>query len=292
MPEVLEETLPSHVERNAVEEAPSEDSGIVSESTSTIHFKLPVFEGPLDLLLHLIKASKIDIYDIPIVAITRQYLQYIELMKELDLEIAGEFLVEAATLIHIKSRMLLPPAEKEDEEPVEDPRAELVKRLLEYQAYKESSTHLRKREELWKNIFRRSASDENDFEFEPEPVLHEASVFDLISAFNKLLAAAPVQTLEITRETLTIADRINFIVERLEDKEGVRFEELFEKGFSRVMLIVTFLAMLEVIRLGLAKIYQEQEFGSIWIINPQSEGPSESEEVLEQSEAESTEVPA
>ena len=292
MPEVLEETLPSLVELNAVEEAPSEDLGRVSESISTIHFKLPVFEGPLDLLLHLIKAHKIDIYDIPIVEITQQYLKYIELMQELDLEIAGEFLLEAATLIYIKSRMLLPPAEKDADEPVEDPRAELVKRLLEYQAYRESSTHLRKREELWKNIFRRSAPDENDFEFEPEPVLHEASVFDLISAFNKLLATAPAQTLEITRETLTIADRINFIVERLEDEEGIRFEALFEEGFSKVLLLVTFLAMLEVIRLGLAKIYQEQDFGSIWIINPQKDAAPESEEIIEQAEAESSEVPS
>ena len=132
MPEVLEEAQAPQTERQEAVEAPQKDSEkSPSESINPLHFKLPVFEGPLDLLLHLIKESEIDIYDIPIVDITGQYLGYIELMKELNLEVAGEFLVMAATLIHIKSKMLLPPAVEEKEEPVEDPRSELVRRLLE-----------------------------------------------------------------------------------------------------------------------------------------------------------------
>ncbi|MBI5409284.1 MAG: segregation/condensation protein A [Nitrospirae bacterium] len=245
-----------------------------SGSLNDFHFKLPVFEGPLDLLLHLIKESKIDVYDIPIVDITRQYIEYLEMMKELNLEIAGEFLVMAATLIHIKSKMLLPPEEAEKEGRAEDPRSELIRRLLEYQAYKESSIFLRKREEIWKNIFQRTMPDEEDLTFEPEPMLFEANVFDLISAFKKLLEKAPAQTLEITRETLTVADRINFIMERLEKEDGIRFEDLFEEGFSRVTLIVTFLALLELVRLGLVKTYQEKAFGIIWIINPQTSAAS------------------
>lgn len=286
MPEVLEETSLSQVK--------SEDNGNPSllrpENGSGFHFKLSIFEGPLDLLLHLIKGQKIDIYDIPIVEITHQYLGYIKFLKELNLEIAGEFLVMAATLIHIKSRLLLPPAEEDKEEPAEDPRAELVQRLLEYQSYKDSSHHLRKREEIWKNIFKRTVPDKKDLEFEPEPMLFEANVFDLLSAFQKLLEKAPEQVIEISRETLTVADRINFIIERLENEDGVRFEYLFEEGHTRLTLIVTFLALLEVIRLGLARLYQEKAFGPIWILNPQREASSTPETAMQTAAAGSPEV--
>jgi segregation and condensation protein A len=260
------------------------DSAVDAESgaLNNFHFKLPVFEGPLDLLLHLIKENKVEIYDIPIVEITRQYIAYLDLMKYLNLEIAGEFLVMAATLIHIKSKMLLPPDEKETQETVEDPRSELVQRLLEYQAYKESSVFLRGRESTWKNIFQRNAPDKDNLELEPEPLLFEADVFDLITAFKKLLEKAPEQALEITRETLTVADKINFIIERIEKEDGIRFESLFEEGSSRVTLIVTFLALLEVVRLGLVKIYQEKSFGVIWVINPQKQSDALSEEVVQE----------
>ncbi|RJQ43064.1 MAG: segregation/condensation protein A [Nitrospiraceae bacterium] len=267
MPEVVEtQYLQSEPQ---VQDGPAASDA--SASLSSIHFKLPVFEGPLDLLLHLIRENKVDIYDIPIIDITRQYISYLELMKELNLEIAGEFLVMAATLIHIKSKMLLPPDEEKTQEPAEDPRSELVQRLLEYQSYKESSVFLRERETTWKNIFQRSTPEKDDLTFEPEPMLFEANVFDLITAFKKLLERAPAQTVEITRETLTVADRINFIMERIETEDGIRFEDLFEEGSSRVTLIVTFLALLEIVRLGLVKIYQENAFGIIWVINPQKQ---------------------
>lgn len=290
MPEVLEETYTSQIESTEHCDVPQKDSGNVSESLATLHFKLPVFEGPLDLLLHLIKSSKIDIYDIPIVEINRQYMDYIQLMKELNLEIAGDYLVMAATLIHIKSRMLLPPDEEAQEEPAEDPRAELVQRLLEYQAYQDSSLHLRKREDIWKNIFKRAVPDKDDIALEPEPMLLEANVFDLISALKKLMDKAPEQVIEITRETLTVADRINFIVERLEQEDGIRFEDLFEKGHTRVLLIVSFLALLEVIRLGLGKIYQEKAFGLIWILNPAKEVAVPSAECTEEAETDASEI--
>jgi len=284
MPEVIDEELQITAQVDSIEnrESPSPDVSADHDSLNSFHFKLPVFEGPLDLLLHLIKENKIDIYDIPIVEITGQYLVYIELLKDLNLEIAGEFLVMAATLIHIKSKMLLPPDEEESEETVEDPRAELVKRLLEYQAYKESSAHLRKREEIWKHVFRRPLPDRNDFEFEPEPMLVEANVFDLLSAFKKLLEKAPEQAIEITRETLTVSDKINYIVECLENEDGIRFEDLFKEGNTKITLVVTFLALLEIVRLGLAKIYQEQSFGIIWVMNPrQQRDPVRDERVEE-----------
>ncbi len=270
MPEVLEATSINRAAQQEMPGTPSPESGSTRGARGGFLFKLPAFEGPLDLLLHLIRENRIDIYDIPIAQITRQYTAYLDLMQELNLEIAGEFLVMAATLIHIKSKMLLPADEEEKEEPAEDPRAELVQRLLEYRAYKESCLHLRKREDVWKDIFRRSAPDKDDIEFEPEPLLFEANVFDLISAFQRLMEKAPEQAVEITREKLTVADRINYVVERLEKEDGIRFEDLFAEGCARLTLIVTFLALLEVVRLGLARIYQERAFGVIWLMSPRA----------------------
>lgn len=236
------------------------------------NIKIPVFEGPFDLLLHLIKENKIDIYDIPIALITGQYLQYIEMMKELSLEIAGEFLVMAATLIHIKSRMLLPPEEEIPPEEQEDPRIELVQRLLEYQKFKEGALSLRQREEEWMKVFRKEPmSGEAD---EGELYLFDINLFDLLEAFKKILDKAPPDVGSITKETLTVKDRMSLIMEIIEGQEAVRFEEVFgigtdqEESVTRVQLIVTFIALLELIRLGLAKAYQEREFGKIWVINP------------------------
>lgn len=258
MPEVIETDL-------------SEIKPVVNEANlleGNLHFKLPVFEGPLDLLLHLIKENKIDIYDIPIAVITQRYLKYIELMKGLNLEIAGEFIVMAATLIHIKSRMLLPPDETQTEEQMEDPRTELARRLLEYQAFKDTSTEFRTREDMWRNVFHKTPLAEEDIS-EREPLLFEASIFDLISAFKNILSKAPPEIMEITREMLTVADKINFIMERLEKEDSINFESLFEGVYAKVVIIITFLALLEVVRLGLAKAYQEKAFGTVWIINPQ-----------------------
>ncbi len=229
--------------------------------------KLPVFEGPLDLLLHLIREAKIDIYDIPISFITHRYLEYIEMMKELNLDIAGEFLVMAATLIHIKSKMLLPPDEVEEAEEPEDPRLELVQRLLEYQTYKDAAYVLKEKEDEALLTFGRPPENEEGEEAaEPELYLFDVNIFDLLGAFKKMLDAAPPEVRSITRELLTVKDRMVFIVELLEKSEAVRFEELFERRAGRPQLIVSFLALLELLRLGLARVYQEREFGNIWII--------------------------
>ncbi|MBC8413640.1 MAG: segregation/condensation protein A [Nitrospira sp.] len=267
--------MPNLLENKLLTVQPGE-SGKDSEVTpadnhalqTSFQFTHPVFEGPLDLLLHLIREHKIDLYDIPILQITRQYMEYLELMKEMNLETAGEFLVMAATLIQIKSRMLLPKEIDAVEDAEGDPRAELVQRLIEYQAYKESTEQFRKREDIWKNIFFRSVPEKEDLDLGPEPVLFEANVYDLINAFQKLLAKAPEQVREITREILTVKDRINYIVEKLENEDGVRFEDLFERDCTRLIIIVTFLALLETIRLGLATVYQEDAFGNIWLLNP------------------------
>ncbi|PKL51845.1 MAG: segregation/condensation protein A [Nitrospira bacterium HGW-Nitrospira-1] len=236
--------------------------------------KLPEFEGPMDLLLHLIKENKVDIYDIPISLITGRYLEYIEIMKELDLEIAGEFLVMAATLIQIKSRMLLPPDEEAPLEEMEDPRLELVQRLLEYQTYKDAAAILKEREDEARNIFRRQPEGlEEEETLLPELYLFDVNLFDLLAAFRKLLENAPPEMRTIiTRETLTVKDRMMHIADMIENIESIRFEDLFKEAFTRVQLIVTFLALLELLRLGLARVYQEKEFGNIWIINPQNQG--------------------
>jgi segregation and condensation protein A len=232
-----------------------------------INIKIPVFEGPFDLLLHLIRENKIDIYDIPIALITGQYLQYIEMMKELNLEVAGDFLVMAATLIHIKSRMLLPPDEEVPPDEQEDPRKELVERLIEYQKYKESAAEFRKREEEWLRVFHREPLTDEEEGESGELYLFDLSLFDLIDAFKKILDKAPPEIVSITKEALTVKDKISLIMEIIEGHEALRFEELFRDGITRVHLIITFVALLELIRLGLVRAYQEKAFGNIWIIN-------------------------
>ncbi|HZV46919.1 MAG TPA: segregation/condensation protein A [Thermodesulfovibrionales bacterium] len=230
-----------------------------------IKIKIPVFEGPFDLLLHLIREHKIDIYDIPISLITSQYLEYIEIMKELNLEIAGDFLVMAATLIQIKSRMLLPPDEEAPSEEQEDPRRELVQRLVEYQRYKEAALDFRTKEDEWLKVFHREPLSDED---EGELYLFDLSLFDLLDAFRKILDKAPSEMVSITKEILTVKNRMSMIMEIIEEHEAVRFEDLFKEGITKIHLIVTFLALLELIRLGLARAYQEREFGNIWVINP------------------------
>jgi segregation and condensation protein A len=250
------------------------------ESGSQYSVKVPVFEGPLDLLLHLIKENKIDIYDIPISVITSQYLEYLELMQELNLEIASEFLVIAATLIYIKSRMLLPKDETLATEETEDPRAGLVQRLLEYQAFKEASVELRKREEVWSGAFERPAVEIDKSQLEPDLFLFEVNLFDLVGVLSKMLSKAPPEEVSITKEALTVKDRIAAIIDRLEQEKTVKFDSLFEEDDRRVKIIVTFLALLEIMRLGIMRVFQDSQFGTIWIIR-QDEAPEINPEAIQ-----------
>jgi segregation and condensation protein A len=226
--------------------------------------RLEKFEGPLDLLLHLIKKNEINIYDIPIALITRQYLEYLSLMKSLNLTVAGEFLVMAATLVHIKSRMLLPTDDLDpDDEDGPDPREELVRRLLEYKRYKDAALQLDSRERVWREIFGREQPPTAPKQDEDAP-LEEVALFDLVDALHGVLARIPhKQQLEIAAEQLTVKDRMNFILELLEGKESVTFLALFEGQGHRLVIIVTFLALLELTRLGLIRIFQAESFGPI-----------------------------
>ena len=166
--------------------------------------------------------------------------------------------------------MLLPPDEEAAAEEQEDPRLDLVQRLLDYQKYKEAASDLRTKEEEWMRVFHKEPLAEEGEE-EGELYLFDLSLFDLLDAFKKILDKAPPEIVSITRETLTVKDKISMIMEILEGKETVRFEDLFRDGISRVQLIITFISLLELIRLGLARVYQEKELGNIWVINPSNQ---------------------
>ena len=237
------------------------------------NIKLEIFEGPLDLLLHLIRKHEVDIYDIPISLITSQYLEYIELMKNLDMEIAGDFLVMASALTHIKSRMLLPPPETpENEDDGVDPRAELIQRLLEYKRYKDAAESLEQREELWKKIHARpsEASPELPVD-EEEPLLFDFHLFDLLTALKEVLERVPDQQFEITAETVSITEKISHILNRLEAVQSMLFSDLFEGSNTKPQVIATFLALLELVRTRVVKFMQVEEYGAIRLTKAVSE---------------------
>lgn len=229
--------------------------------------KLEVFEGPLDLLLYLIKKNEIDICDIPVSEVTEQYLEYLELMRLLDLSIAGEFLVMAATLMHIKSRMLLPLEEREVlEEEEEDPRAELVRKLLEYQKFKEAAGKLEILETNKKEIFSRTV-DQDTLAGDEEGEFFEANLFDLISAFSKVLTAIPRQTFqEVMVDEFSVEEKIGHILDRLKSRPRAYFKELFEHITKRLEVICTFLALLELMRMKEVIVRQPKSFKKILVI--------------------------
>ena len=240
--------------------------GDIMEQVETAYeVKLEAFNGPLDLLLHLIRKHEINIYDIPIALITRQYLEYLQIMKELNLSFAGDFLVMASTLVHIKSRTLLPqePGPEPGDEEGEDPRSELVRRLVEYQQFKEVAGRLSEQERLWRQVYQR--------EPEPSPPIREVfsedvQVFDLLSALQEILAQTTMSPgLEFTPDTLTVQDRINSVIERLEETPALTFAALFEGETDRLTVIVTFLALLELVRMKLVRLTQVSFGGPIRI---------------------------
>jgi segregation and condensation protein A len=215
------------------------------------------FDGPLDLLLHLVKKNEVSIYDIPITLITSQYLEYIDLMQELNLDVAGEFLVMAATLIHIKSRELLPRPDPAQEDPEEDPREALMRRLLEHQKFKAAAELLHERETLRSAQWTRPDGPIAEIAGEaPEPEV-EVDLFSLISAFRTVVERSKARPkVYLPMEQIPIEDRIEQLLSRLSETEACGFEDLFEDMQSRAGLVVTFLAILEMIRLKLIRVFQ------------------------------------
>jgi segregation and condensation protein A len=226
--------------------------------------RLERFEGPLDLLLHLIKKHQVNIYDIPIALITKQYLDYLDLMQDLDLDIAGDFLVMAATLIHIKSRTLLPRPDPTQEDPDEDPREALVRRLLEHQQFKAAAELLHDREiqrsAQWGRPDARVAEVVGEA---PEPEV-EVDLFSLMAAFRQVLERARNRPkVYLPAEHISIESRIELLLARLSVTEACGFEDLFADVQTRPGIVVTFLALLEMIRLKLVRVFQQANFGAI-----------------------------
>ncbi len=227
-------------------------------------FRLEGFEGPLDLLLHLIQKNELDIFNIPIALITEQYLEYLQLMKVLNLDTAGEYLLMASTLLHIKSRMLLPRSSEGEEEEEEDPRAELVRRLLEYQKYKEAAGELEKRPLLDRDVFIRLAPTESE---EPEEERIEVNLFDLLEAFREVLKRVKSETVhEVILEQLSVEDKIEEILTLLEkENRSMAFHRLFPEEASRRVVVVTLLAILELVKMKRIRIFQMAPFETIRI---------------------------
>jgi segregation and condensation protein A len=245
----------------------------VAASSDPYKVELDVFEGPLDLLLYLIKQDEIDIYDIPIERITKQYMQYLDIMKMLDLNIAGEFIVMAATLMMIKSRMLLPVEERAPMEDEDDPRWDLVRQLVEYKKFKDAASHLGDLEVRQENLFGRTGEGVV-LGPEPDVALEDVSIFDLISAFNEALKKAPREELkEIFAEKFTVADKIDHLLGLMRNQRRASLSRLLAGMTHRYEMVCTFLAILELIRLKQIRARQNAEFGDIDLV-PFEEEPT------------------
>jgi segregation and condensation protein A len=237
--------------------------GSHSEERPAYTFRIEGFEGPLDLLLHLIQKNELDIFNIPIFLITEQYLEYLQLMKVLNLDMAGEYLLMASTLLHIKSRMLLPKTSEGEEEEEEDPRAELVRRLLEYQKYKKAAFEMEKRPLLDRDVFVRLVPVEPGEEPEEERI--EVNLIELLEAFRQALERVKAETVhEVVLEHLSVEDKIQEILALLEkENRSMAFHRLFPEQASRRVVVVTLLAVLELVKMKRIRIFQLAPFETI-----------------------------
>jgi segregation and condensation protein A len=240
----------------------STDAVSSEDAPSGYEVRVGTFAGPLDLLLHLVRANEVEISDIPIIEITKQYNEHLELMRELNLEIAGEFLVMAATLMHIKSQMLLPPEPGDEEEEAEDPRAELAQQLLEYQRFKQAAENLQAMESRRTLIWTR---DDVPADFEGEELL-AVEMFDLLKAFRKLLSRLGEEArVRLKRDTVSVAEKMEWLTGLLSERRSMDFVELMEDLPTRLDCIATFLAVLELMRMQHVVAFQRKLFGDIRI---------------------------
>ncbi len=243
------------------------ETGYPNTEDSTLSlYKIEIenFTGPLDLLLHLIKRDELDIYDIPIAEITRQYLEYLDVMREFNLEVASEFLVMASTLVYIKSRMLLPHDEVEEDEIETDPREELIRRLIEYQRYKTAAHDLNMRPQLGKDIFVRPELEDTAH---PGDHFIEASLFQLMDAFARVLSEADKRRPhEIYRDPFSLQEGIEHVRSALENKKSMKFVELFSGSESRRKIVTIFLAILELMKRKQLMAVQQDHDGPLRLI--------------------------
>ena len=232
--------------------------------------QLEVFEGPLDLLLYLVKKEEVDVYEVNLTKIATQFIDYVEVMKELDLDIAGEFLVMAATLMYIKSRELLPKnqqVEVADEEDEEDPRWELIRQLVEYKKFKDAAAKLQERELLQEQIYARVPGRPEFAPVETPNVRPEVSIFDLVNAVSSILKrfGQREEARDVFEDKWTVSEKIEYVAQLARERSRLRFSELFEGAASRLEVVVTFLALLELIRLKQLRIEQSEPFAEIEI---------------------------
>lgn len=238
----------------------TERKGEMEDPQSAYSVRLEMFSGPLDLLLHLIKKNEVDIYDIPIADITEQYLEYLDFLKTVNLEVVGEYMSMAAELGYIKSRMLLPRIKDEDEEEEEDPREELVRRLLEYERYRDAAAELGGMEILGKDVFL-AGYDRKEMFGEPaeETEFVKFDLWSLVDAFSKIYEdreKAEAREISLTPQTYTVEERKNQVIEIIRRKKEVLFEDLFEGDKNRMNLVVTFISILELLKDGVLDIFQ------------------------------------
>jgi segregation and condensation protein A len=241
------------------------ENGMSPEEKSAYTVRLEMFEGPLDLLLHLIQKNEVDIFNIPIALITEQYLETLNVMKVLNLDVAGEYLLMASTLLHIKSKMLLPTSTEEEEEEGEDPRAELVRRLLEYQKYKEAATELERGPMLDRDVFVRLVLADEEGSKGEERI--EVNLFELLDVFRQVLERAKPEAFhEVILDRLSVEEKVQDILCLLErENRSIAFHLLFPEQASRRVIIVTFLAILELVKAKLIRIFQLAPFETIRI---------------------------
>ena len=229
----------------------------------TFETRLEIFEGPLDLLLHLVKTNEIDISDIPIATITDQYLEYLDLLRALDIDVAGEFLVMASTLMHLKSKMLLP-REEQDLEEIEDLREEILRPLREYLQLKEAANHLASRDILYRDVFKRGSEIDGREELEEDIDTAKVNLYELMEAFRKVVRKRyPGVVLKFTAHPWSVKQKRAEILERLKGKRILYFTDLFSASGSLSELIATFLALLELVKNGTINVFQDREAGDI-----------------------------
>ena len=222
--------------------------------TTDYEVKLEIFQGPLDLLLHLIRKNEVDIFDIPIATIADQYLEYLDMMKALNINVAGDFLVMASTLLHIKSKLLLPHVEEDEEE---DPRVEITRPLLEYLRLKEMAGELLERELLDRDVFARRLSPDYTVQLESEEPLLDVNLFQLMDAFKRILEERlPGVPLRLEVDKWSLKDKTTYILERLKNEGSIYFQHLFTEDRTISEFIVTFLALLELVNVGMIRVFQ------------------------------------
>ncbi len=234
--------------------------------------KLDVFEGPLDLLLHLVKKNEVELPHLPVADITDQYLSYLDLLKELDLDVAGEYLVMAATLLHLKSRLLLPCEEVADEDEIEDPRADLARQILEYQRFKDAAETLYSRDMLDRDVFARApAADPGESAADRQ---YDLSLGDLLDALRDVIKRTNADSAqEIVLEQISLRDQVCAVIDLLREKRELIFDQLFPQNSTRLQVLVTFLAVLELVRNRMVRIRQDNVFGPI--VTSLAVGPDE-----------------